>query len=765
MTSPPPNPVRRWELALVVALSLGLLVPLLGNSGLWDPWETHYGEVARRMLADQDWVRLRWENENFRSKPVLTFWMMGAAMKVLGVADEGGFSGEMVSSSRVEWAVRLPFALWGVFGLVMVWTTLARLYSRRAAWLATAVLATCPFYFMVSRQGITDMPSCAMLVGSMALFALAVFDDAPLRRFRYGLTVHHLFILIFAVVVLSQLLYFTFNLQGNRWMLSRRAFIPGPWMMAPFFVGFLVVSAWSMVTCKTRRQAYMYWFYLLSGIAVLAKGPVAPALAGLTILGYLVVTGDWRLLSKLEIPRGVLVALVVCLPWHFAIFMKDGMGWLNEYVSTHLLGRAFTGVFGERGTFQYYLGQLGVGMWPWVALVPGALVATMLRGKPVTREEKLRAMFAVWGILGFAFFAFVQTKFHHYILPAVPALAVVTGLWLDDVWAGRAAAARMKIAIALALFVPTTIDVVTKQERLVHLHIFRYDRAWPYAAPWNIDFSAVLLAIGLVFGVALAAMLAARARRGAIAVMAGAGLVLAAFVGMVMMRAAADHWGQRNTFRVYYKNRVIHGVDLTYYGGERFVADWGHGRDLEVRSVIPHTLDVGDPMKVRWELRNVNEGLQEKGELSGQVSAIDVAGHRFTIAFPPEERARLAPMLEAHRGAEDGRRRFVAVNAERMIAYQLFWRGENFYSGGEIWNHRDPDMQTVFSPFNDADNAKFKKYLQERMGQGRTFWAATEIGRIDGELRGNLPTETAKTSLESMDRSSNKFGVARFKLD
>src|SRR5688572_3672109 len=133
----PLHRIRVWELGLVIGLCLALYLPLLGNYGLWDPWETHYAEVARRMLEDQDWIRLRWENENFRSKPVLTFWMVGAGFKLLGVGDEGGFSGEMVASSAVEWAVRLPFALWGVFGLTILWIALARLYSRRAAWIAT----------------------------------------------------------------------------------------------------------------------------------------------------------------------------------------------------------------------------------------------------------------------------------------------------------------------------------------------------------------------------------------------------------------------------------------------------------------------------------------------------------------------------------------------------------------------------------------------------------------------------------------------------
>ena len=51
----PPTPVATaWSqrtLTLSVLAFLALLyVPLAGNYGLWDPWETHYGEVARQMV-------------------------------------------------------------------------------------------------------------------------------------------------------------------------------------------------------------------------------------------------------------------------------------------------------------------------------------------------------------------------------------------------------------------------------------------------------------------------------------------------------------------------------------------------------------------------------------------------------------------------------------------------------------------------------------------------------------------------------------------
>ena len=51
------------------------MLPMLGQYGLWDPWETHYGEVSREILSRNDWITLWWaQDEWFRSKPIFIFW-------------------------------------------------------------------------------------------------------------------------------------------------------------------------------------------------------------------------------------------------------------------------------------------------------------------------------------------------------------------------------------------------------------------------------------------------------------------------------------------------------------------------------------------------------------------------------------------------------------------------------------------------------------------------------------------------------------------
>src|SRR6185436_16045173 len=108
--------VRTPERRIAIALCLfcfALYIPFAGNYGLWDPWETHYSEVARQMLQRHDYVSLWWpgspqDRNEFWSKPVLTFWLIAIGMGVAGLERAAhAFDGEMATSWAVEWAARI----------------------------------------------------------------------------------------------------------------------------------------------------------------------------------------------------------------------------------------------------------------------------------------------------------------------------------------------------------------------------------------------------------------------------------------------------------------------------------------------------------------------------------------------------------------------------------------------------------------------------------------------------------------------------------
>src|SRR5690606_21421131 len=112
--------------------------------------------------------------------------------------------------------------------------------------------------------------------------------------------------------------------------------IAGP--MIALAVG-LVIWNLRLQPVRRRGQLWMFWFYALVGIAVLAKGPPGLGIVGLVSLFYLVLSGRWSLLRRFEILRGVLITALIALPWHIAMFLRDGPKWLNEYLNHHILGR------------------------------------------------------------------------------------------------------------------------------------------------------------------------------------------------------------------------------------------------------------------------------------------------------------------------------------------------------------------------------------------------------------------------------------------
>lgn len=758
--------VAEHELTVVTVLALMLLLAGLWSFQLIDPWETHYSEVARRMLGDHDWVFLKWQDASFRSKPVLTFWLIGASDSLLGVARGGGYSGELVQGHLPELASRLPFALFGAFGLVMAFWMLRRLCGRRVAWLGTGVLATTPFYMLISRQAITDMPMCACLIGALALFAMMVHEGhKPLRRWWSGLTAEHVMLAALTVFVLWQSIYLgVYFHRQPRLAPGLHLWQPGLLLAGGSVAVLAVLLVWTLrwQPVTTAGPLYMHWFYVLVGISILGKGPVEPAMAGGVCLFYLVLSGRWRLLRRIEIFRGIVIAALICVPWHLAMYFKDGMAWAQEYFIFHMWNRFFHGVDSSAGIWNYYSAQLGIGMWPWAALLPAALAAAVLRRARRTPESDVRFLVAIWAVVGFAFFASSQTKFHYYILPAVPAFAMLVGFWMDDVLDGRAGHVALAALLGAVLSLLITRDLMGDQREIIELFCYMYGRPWPGGPPWNVDVSAPIFWTG-VAAAAFFVLLALPWRRTRIAALIGLGATALTFTVWVTngyMHAAAPHWGQRHLWRTYYNQRAIHGLEIRYASLRDLADQWGPGGadsgDVLVESALPGGFKAGQPQTVRLLLPG--SGLPgDKIELHGQVARV---GHdRFWISIPAAERTRLAPLIARGKTQPPSPTRpWSQVDADRMITWQLNWRGENYWSSGEIWGET-PDTQTVFVNNDDG----FKKYVADPGRRGRRFYLITEAGRR-GTLPRLLPTKHARDTLKVLDDSCNKYVLMTFEL-
>jgi 4-amino-4-deoxy-L-arabinose transferase-like glycosyltransferase len=160
---------------------------------------------------------------------------------------------------------------------------------------------------------------------------------------------------------------------------------------------------------------------------LLSKGLIAPGLIALVALATLALRGRLRLLA----PRTLLVAgavfLAISLPWHAAAAWIDPAYLRQLYVDQQWDRAVAAGRRLHARSALFYLPVLLGGFFPWSALLPATLRATLWPD----RRDHPATFCALWAGITLLVFALARGKVGSYVLPAFPPLALLTGRFLD----------------------------------------------------------------------------------------------------------------------------------------------------------------------------------------------------------------------------------------------------------------------------------------------------------------------------------------------
>ena len=163
-----------------------------------------------------------------------------------------------------------------------------------------------------------------------------------------------------------------------------------------------------------------FWVCLSAGI--LLKGPIAPLLALTTCLGLVVMDRRAAWLKRLHILKGLLVTCCLVLPWAVAVTSATDGAFLNIAIQGDFLSKVQSAQESHGAPPGTYLGLLGLLFWPGIAFT--GFIAWL--GRRLWREEAARFCL-VWFVGYWLVIEFVPTKLPHYILPSLPALALLCG--------------------------------------------------------------------------------------------------------------------------------------------------------------------------------------------------------------------------------------------------------------------------------------------------------------------------------------------------
>lgn len=371
------NIIKRPTLAVAVSVLWLIVIGWiaygwnLGNFGLVDETEPLFAEASRQMLVRGDWITPYFNDETRFDKPALIYWCQAIAYAIMGVN---------------EWAVRLPSALaaMGVVGLSFytVHWSLARQDEleqvsrpvRRylTAALAATIMALTPEMIAWGRIGVSDM----LLTGCIGSALLC------------------------------------------------------------FFLGYAENSKPNIANSKFPNKWYLACYVLIAG-AILTKGPVGIVLPGIVIGAFVLYQGKlkevWREMRPL---MGMLIILVLSVPWYALVIWRNGWTYINSFFGYHNVERFTEVVNGHAAPWYFYFLVVLLGFAPYSVYLPAAIIRLKFwqrsHWRSQERSQQLSLFACIWFLSVFGFFTIAVTKLPSYVLPLMPAAAILVAfLWSD----------------------------------------------------------------------------------------------------------------------------------------------------------------------------------------------------------------------------------------------------------------------------------------------------------------------------------------------
>ena len=256
----------------------------------------------------------------------------------------------------------------------------------------------------------------------------------------------------------------------------------GPWVFTRFLIPDIIIGFWLTLTVlifwrmlqKERPSRQLCWaLATVTALDILTKGLIGIIFPVAIIGGYLLLTGNLRFLLRMRLPSSALVFSAIAVPWHVLATLRNppqgeakGFFWfyfINEQVNRYLDKRIPRDY--DKVQIYFFWGLLLAWLLPWsVYLIQSLRVVPItwprkwkLGSAPTERKHRAALLLAIWAAVILVFFSF-STRQEYYVVPALPALALLIGAWLaEQSQQGITSAGRWGARVLLAVGVLASV--------------------------------------------------------------------------------------------------------------------------------------------------------------------------------------------------------------------------------------------------------------------------------------------------------------------
>jgi 4-amino-4-deoxy-L-arabinose transferase-like glycosyltransferase len=230
---------------------------------------------------------------------------------------------------------------------------------------------------------------------------------------------------------------------------------------ASFDVVVTMTTAWSLaffllheLPGTRRKRLLLAGFYAFVGVSLLAKGLVGIVIPFGVVGLYYLLRRSWPARSVwLSLLWGVPLAVAVSAIWYGPVIARNGWTFINEFFIQHHFARYVSNKYHHPQPIYFYLVIILLLALPWsVHLVIALAKARRWEWRSDDRVSIVRVFSLAWLLLPIVFFSFSGSKLPGYVLPALPAAALLVSDRLTFV-----RNARWPLTIAVATVVAVLV--------------------------------------------------------------------------------------------------------------------------------------------------------------------------------------------------------------------------------------------------------------------------------------------------------------------
>lgn len=323
-----------------------------------------------------------------------------------------------------------------------------------------------------------------------------------------------------------------------------------------FFLTVAIGAFLSAQRAPQNSQAernFMWLAYAAAAGALLSKGIVALVLPALALIVYSIVAREFSAWRRLHLLGGLSLLALICAPWFIVVSIANPEFAHFFFVHEHLQ-RFLTDVHERVEPWWYFIPLLIVGALPWISMAAPALIAAWRHDATMPAASsafKPRQFLIVWCAVVMLFFSYSHSKLAPYILPIMPALALLTADWLARARAKTVRWHLIGVALLWSLALAYLLFGALPTKRGVSPDIFATLFRWA-------EMGAVAAIVGAIVG----GLLLRRDRvRDALVSMA-----LGTFVGLSILLVGFDAAREvRSGYDLAEQIKAHHSVDKPFY--------------------------------------------------------------------------------------------------------------------------------------------------------------------------------------------------------